>query len=141
MKTFEIRNQSSDVKIYALADTYEELFSVALEGLCELLLPDNKLLDLEFDYSKSIVIESVDISTLLVDFLSYALSMMQKNKALFPKLEIKELSNDYLKGNIHGYPQENFNPMIKSISYHSTEIFPTKDNKFEVTIVPEIQNI
>ena len=141
MKSFEIRTQSDVLKIYALADSLKELFSASLEGLCELMHPNEGEPRTEFDFTKSITIESIDMSALLVDFLSYSLSLMHKNRAIFSKIEIKELDEDYLQGVLHGYNIEEFAKNVKSISFHGAEIFPTIDNKFEVTIVPEIGNI
>ena len=137
MKSFELLPHTADVRIKAKGSTLGYLFEAALEGLCKVIQPDYPFMDLDYTIIIEFEIKSFDETSLLIDFLSYVLTRMHNIRAIFPKVDIKELESGKMKAIIYGANIEGFATDVKAVTYHEAEII-IKDNFYETMIVLDI---
>lgn len=138
MGKYEILPHISDVRVKATAESLEELFTAALAGLNSIIKNDFDKSEMMGRLSEALNIESMNISTLLVDFLSEILTLSHMHKALFEISLFQEFDGNHLKAELTGYPVEGFDEDIKAVTYTETEIMKNKKNQYEAVIVMDI---
>src|SRR5258705_6138560 len=92
---FSIVGHTADAKIEIVAESKEQLFSLALKGMCAILDPvmpectkkGDEFLCTKFTVQHKIEIESPDIDALLVDFLSEALCLSDTNNEAYLRID------------------------------------------------------
>ncbi|MEM4261239.1 MAG: archease [Candidatus Woesearchaeota archaeon] len=122
MRKFRIGSHTADKTIIVESDSYEGLFTSAMEGLAYLLSGEDKSRENESEVIKKIKIESIDSSCLIVDFLSEVLSQSYINKVIFHKIKYDILSETELSATIKGNKIEEFEEDIKAITYFGANI-------------------
>src|SRR3989344_5906155 len=125
MKEFEILEHTADLKIRAFGKTKQELFFNALEGMFSALRAtiDNEQQTID----RKVKIKSVDLNSLLVDFLSEALYQSNINKEVYNKAEFIKFSDIEIEGVIYGQKYEELSEEIKAVTYHGLEIKQRND--------------
>ncbi len=141
---FEIKNQKSTHSVKASTERFDRPERLAAEGLSRmssgLILSPSAVSpstvssglsncsgpNCETEVSKiKIKVESVDINSLLVDFLSEILAKSQINKVVYQVLKIKyqKLKESVkLEAEILGYLVEQFDEDIKAVTYQDLDI-------------------
>ncbi len=138
MKTFKVLPHTADVRLWVEADRLEELFAAALEGMAALMkespaeLKQGKVIEMTLE------LEAPDITALLIDFLSTALTLAHEKKAVFTEVRFDNLNNQTLKGTIKGFETDGFDDDIKAVTYHEAEVKKNVSGKFESMIVFDI---
>jgi SHS2 domain-containing protein len=144
VRTYQFLSHVADVRLKIEADTLEELFTAALEGMGNLIKKEvcqNSALvetDQENLLKEKIEISSIDTTTLLIDFLSEVLTHTQVNKAVYCKIRFEKLTTNFLSATIFGKQTENFDEDIKAVTYHEAEIKKNENGNFETIIVFDI---
>lgn len=134
MKKFEFLEHTADVKMRVFGATLKELFCNAVLGMATIQMPNFKLqIPNKFQNSKSkiqkeIKVKSLDIETLLVDFLSEVLTQSDINNIVFPKAKIKRLTKNAIEAEIFGYKIDKFKEDIKAVTYHGVEVKKVGDH-------------
>jgi SHS2 domain-containing protein len=138
MGKYEMLPHISDVRVKVSAETLKELFEAALTGM-------NSIIKNDFDKSKTeaglkeiLNINSMNISTLLVDFLSEILTLSHTHKALFVIFSFLQFNDNHLNAKLTGYKVDGFDEDIKAVTYTETEIIMNKENQYEAVIVMDI---
>lgn len=134
MKQFEILEHKADLKIRAFGTTKEELFQNALLAMAE----SQKGEDNSSKTERRIRTESIDLSSLLVDFLSQVLYLSQVNKETYNNIKFKKFSDTKLEGELSGQKIERFDEDIKAVTHHNLNISQNKEGIWEVTILFDI---
>lgn len=137
MKKYTFLPHTADIRIFVESDNIEDLFSVSLEAICSILISGEVDIHQQFTLEEFLEIESFDQSALLIDFLSDALVIMNKHKAIFPYVSIQSLEVRKLSAKIYGYPVDEFKEDIKAITYHEANIQQI-ENIFQTKIVLDI---
>lgn len=135
MKKFETLEHKADLKIRAFGKEKSELFSNALLGMSESMRPEIKG---EEKTKHEIKIKSLDLPTLLVDFLSEVLYLSQINKEVYFDIKFKKLTNTELEGKTIGQKVERFGEDIKAVTYHDLDIHQIENGRWEATILFDI---
>ncbi len=151
MKIYKLLPHTADVRLYVEADTMPELFQAAVEGMAQILsrlggikseTKNQKLKiknkDRKTEIAKSINLTSPDTTSLLIDFLSEALTYSQEEKAVFRKADIKKLTDTSIEAEIFGERVDEFDEDIKAVTYHEAEIKKNEKGNWEVVIVFDI---
>jgi len=131
---YEILEHKADLKIRAFGKTKEELFQNALLAMTE----SQKGEDSSSKTERRIRTESMDLSSLLVDFLSQVLYLSQVNKETYNNIKFKKFSDTKLEGKLSGQKIERFGEDIKAVTYHNLNISQNKEGIWEVTILFDI---
>ena len=134
IKKYELLEHPSDLKIKAFGETKEELFSNALFGMEECLKPETR----EGTIEREVKISSVDLSGLMVDFLSEALYLTQVNKEAYFEARFSKLTDKELEGRIIGKKAERFGEDIKAVTYYDLDVKQKDDGSWEAVVLFDI---
>lgn len=135
MGKYQILEHKADLKIRAFGKTKEELFLNTILGMEENLKPeaqDRRKIERE------IKISSIDLSALLVDFLSEVLYLNQVNKEIYNDTTFKKFTDTEIDGILKGQKVEGFGEDIKAVTYHDLDIHQRKDGVWESTVLYDI---
>lgn len=146
-KDFEIIPHTADLKIRVYGKTREELFANALTGMFQAVRPiapecryDNhdRLVCLKLPISRDIGVNSGDINSLLVDFLSYALYLSDVHNEAYLQVAIDSLSDHCIIAQVKGIAIKGFEESeIKAVTYHDLHIVQ-KNGLWQTEIVFDI---
>jgi SHS2 domain-containing protein len=134
MKKYEILEHKADLKIRTWGRTKEELFVNALLAMQDSMKPELS----EGKVKRKIFIESSDISTPLVDFLSELLYLIQVNKEIYSYVNFKVFSGNKIEAELIGQKVERFGEDIKAATYHRLDIHQKADGTWEATVLFDI---
>jgi SHS2 domain-containing protein len=132
MKKYEILEHKADLKIKAFGRTKKELFSNILLGMTESQKPEIKNKE---EVRRRIEIKSLDLPSLLVDFLSEALYLSQINKEVYFETKFEKFSDSEIEGELIGQKVERFSEDIKAVTYHNLDIHQKKGKIWESTVL------
>ena len=127
MKKYEILPHPAELRLRIYGKTIEELFINAAFALAKI---QGKNIALRRRssmkcYKKIIKIQSVDINSLLVDFLSEILAKSQINKCVYLMSNVNcQMSGvkAELKATLIGFPVDRFDEDIKAVTYQDVDI-------------------
>lgn len=137
MSNFILLPHTADLRIKITADSIDELFSSATDALCTVLTGQVAIED-EISASSDFTIESIDLSTLLIDFLNHVLYLSIMNSKCYKLDKIIHLNDNKLHFFISGFNTKSFVEDIKAVTYHDAEIIQSDELKYEVTIIIDI---
>lgn len=131
---YEILEHKADLKIRVFAKEKPELFLNMLLAMSE----SQKAEVLPERVKKEIEIKSLDLSTLLVDFLSEVLYLSQTNNEVYNNIKSKKFTDTELKAEIFGQKVKRFGEDIKAVTYHNLDIHQREDGSWEATVLFDI---
>lgn len=137
MNSFEILPHTADVRLKVTADTLEELFRAGLNGMNAIMKPDFDKSQSLMNFRDSINVDSSDMNTLLIDFLSAILTLSHANKAVLHSVKFKRFEGSSLEAEVEGDTVDGFDEDIKAVTYTEAEI-KKNDGEYEVIIVFDI---
>jgi len=135
-KKYKILEHKADLKIKVFGKTKEELFENAVIGMQRAAnytptkQPTTKQLKIK--------IKSVDLLSLLVDFLSEVLYLIETEKLVFEKVEFEKFTEKEIEANLIGKPLKRMGVHIKGVTYHDLDIGQKKDGTWRATILFDI---
>lgn len=145
MKKYEILEHTADLKIRAFGKTKEELFLNMAQGMQAALRPKikNKISPPKagpplVEKIKIIKVKSANLETLLVDFLSEILYLIQVNKEVYDEIKFLKFSDAEIKTEISGKTVESFGEDIKGVTYHDLEIKKNQLGIWQATVLFDI---
>lgn len=127
VKDFELLPHTADIKIRAYGKTLKELFKNALIGMFQSIKPvspgcsyqHERLICPDLPISHAVHIESIELATLLVDFLSEALYLSDVNNEAYLDVVIHELTDKTVAATLKGVKVSGFEVVeIKAVTYH-----------------------
>ena len=134
-KKYEILEHVSDLKLRAFGKTKEELFLNMLLGMSESQKPEIKK---GKKTKREIKIKSLDLQTLLVDFLSETLYLSQVNREAYFNVKFRRFFDNEIEAELIGQKVERFGEDIKAVTYHGLNIRQREDGIREATILFDI---
>lgn len=122
-KKFEILPDGFGVRMRVRGKTVRELFRNALLGVTSYMSPGMAA------HAKSdrreheeIAIDTVDINSLLVDFLSRVVARSDMRNTVFTGVTFKKFGENFLSGQLTGVATDRFENEIRAISYSDVDI-------------------
>ncbi len=137
MARYKILPHTADIRLKVYGKDYEELFQNAAFGFANILFNDVEKLIKRARGHKKILIESVDVAALLVDFLNNLLAESNIEKKVFPRIKILRISPKLVEAQLFGVSVDHFDEDVKAVSYHNAEIRKT-DKGLEAELVLDI---
>lgn len=134
--SYKILEHTADVRMLVQADSLEKLFSDAVYGMMEILKP--RVEDKKKKTQRTIVLEAVDTTALLVDFLNEVLLSVHIHKEMYDEVIFETLSLHSLEATLRGFTASYFDEDIKAVTYHEAEVKETKDGNWETMIIFDI---
>ena len=132
-KKYEILEHPADLKIRSYGKEIAEVFSNMLEGMFKSCRPEMT----KEKVSREIKIESPDRESLLVNFLSEALSLADINKEVYLKARFNQLKDNYLEAKLEGYKIKSKELEIKAVTWHDLKI-ENKNDVWQATVLFDI---
>lgn len=146
MKDFELIEHTADLKIRVYGKTPKLLFINALKGMFQSIRPkapgcviqNDRLSCSSLPKKRFIDLRSINIESLLVDFLSEALYLSDTYHEAYLDANIIYFHQDHIKAEILGVAIEGFEGVeIKAVTYHDLHI-RSSNNVWCVDIVFDI---
>jgi SHS2 domain-containing protein len=129
---------TADLRLKVEADTLEELFFGALQGMASQLQPEAcrgaNVAEVKQEFSE----QAVDLTALLIDFLSQALTLSFEHQAVFCRLEVHRLTETTLSGCLYGQTVSAFHEDIKAVTYHNANVQQLESGNWETVIVFDV---
>ena len=138
MRLFKIIPHTADIRLRVEASSLAELFKVSLEGMNQILKKDLCERKIGSSETHQIQISSHDTTSLLIDFLSEALTLSHIHGAIFCEVEFARLGSDSLSAKLFGVKTETFDEDIKAVSYHEAEIVQNGKGNYQTNMVFDI---
>jgi len=132
---YEVLPHTADLRIRARGRTLADLFRGSLRGMSSVMR--SAALEMSPTIKREIAIAAPDEPSLLIDFLSEALSSAQVNREVYNGATFEELTTRSLRAILHGVPVDAFEKDIKAATYHGVEIKET-DEGYEATVIYDI---
>lgn len=135
MNKFKLLPHTGDWRIRASGSSLSEMFVAALYGMFAVAEPrkDEAALTVFREFS----VQSSEVSLLLVDFLSAALSYSDIYHEAYDRIEFDELSEIKAVGKFIGKPVAGFETQIKAVTYHDLEV-SKKDGQWEALVTLDV---
>ncbi|AHM56820.1 hypothetical protein EAL2_c15250 [Peptoclostridium acidaminophilum DSM 3953] len=137
MRRYSYLEHICDIRLKVEADSMEELFKAALDGMNS-IIAGGAAEGLPESFERRICVESMDYTCLLVDFLSEVLLLTHSHYNIFSRIEIESLSSSRLEAVLHGRRVEEFDEDIKAVTYHEAEVVKNSQGNYESVIVFDI---
>jgi SHS2 domain-containing protein len=135
--SFEVLAQRDSTQLRVSAGTIEDVFRESLRGLA-VVLHRGYAHTCVTPLAVPIKVSSVDVSSLLVDFLSEVLYQSELHKVIFSDLRLKHFTNTELSGEISGCGIARFERPIRLVSYEAARFLRGEDRKWHATISLEL---
>lgn len=117
---YRIEQHVADIRLRVSAGTVEELFRDAMRGLFAVLsptaAPDAR------EMQRRIALESVDRTSVLVDFLGEVLVQAHIAKAAFTAIEFEALSETEIAATVRGVAPVVVERDVKAVTYHEADV-------------------
>lgn len=138
MKSHKILAHTADTRLYAEGSSLAELFEAAMEGMNRIIKKNGCGESGEFPLVKNIAVSSVDLTSLLIDFLSEVLAFSHEERALFCRVEFLKLAENSLTAKIFGKKADGFDEDIKAVTYHEAEVKKNKKGNWKTVVIFDI---
>lgn len=117
---YRIEQHVADIRLRVSAGTVEELFRDAMRGLFAVLgptaAPDARAVQ------RRISLESIDRTSVLVDFLGEVLVQAHIAKVEFTTIEFETISETGVAAIVRGVTPVVFERDVKAVTYHEAEV-------------------
>ncbi len=134
--SYKILEHTADIRMLVQGGSLKELFSDAVLGMMKILKSD--IDNRGKEVQRTISVEAMDTTALLIDFLSEVLLAVQINKEIYNKVNFKNFSEQSLKAVLIGKAAQSLNEDIKAVTYHEAEIKKNEDGIWETKIVFDV---
>jgi len=136
MKKYEILEHKADLMIRAFGKDLKELFENAMIGMFASAKYEK---DVKSQKSKvTIKVKSLDLPSLLVDFLSEVLYSSEINREIYHQIQFRKFGDKNLAGILSGKKLKRVGVIIKGVTYHDLEIRQKEDKTWEATVLFDI---
>lgn len=132
---FKILEHTADLRIQVWGKTKEELFRNALQATFFAMKPE---IGKSGSETRPVKVESLDLETLLVNFLSACLSLGEINQEIYEDIKFSRLNNHALVGNLIARKREAVGLQIKAVTFHNLKIVKNEKGNYTTTIIYDI---
>jgi SHS2 domain-containing protein len=115
---YEILQHTADVRISVTAATIDALFAESLLALMEVMGGDA----LSEPIEETLTIDSVDRTSLLIDFLNEALLRCHLRRQRYTSASFSKLTESSLAATLHAAPIPEFAEDVKAVTYHEADV-------------------
>jgi SHS2 domain-containing protein len=134
MKKYEILEHTADIQIRAFGRSKQDVFKNAMLGMQESLYPKIK----NKKTGTKIKIDSENLESLLVDFLSEINYLNEVNLEVYNRVVFDKFSDTELEAELSGNKVERFGLQIKGITFHDLEIKQKEDGTWQATVLFDV---
>ncbi len=134
---YKFLDHSGDLKIFVKGKDLRGLFLNALQAMFSVITDKeiSQFLNSKNSSVRQFNIFSPDLESLLVDFLSEAISYSDINHEFYFDAHFDNLDRNLASGMFFGLPLEKKIVEIKGVTYHDLKISQNKEKEWEATIL------
>ena len=139
MRKYKVLEHISDLKIKVFGRNLKELFTNAMIAMFE--AARYKPWDNSQERKKikrELKISSIDLPSLLVDFLSEVLYLSEVHQEVYCEIQFKKMTNKEVEATLIGQRLERKGIVIKGVTYHNLNVCFNKDKIWEATVLFDI---
>jgi SHS2 domain-containing protein len=133
---FVIEQHTADVRLRLRGRTLEDLFTDGARALAAVMqpvpTPDVREYTFRFD------IDSVDTTSVLIDFLSDVLLRMHIDRARIDTVAFDRVDPLHVTGELRGIAPVEFGEDVKAVTYHEAEVVQNATGEWETGIVLDL---
>lgn len=137
MKSFVYESHTADIRMNLEGGSLEELFEAGLEGMAGLLSEESINRNTNCDLFQDIEVNAMDISTLLIDFLSHVLTLSHIHGVVFHVTGQLTVDHNIIKTRLCGIKHKCFETDIKAVTHHEADV-RFENGKWITTVVFDI---
>ena len=138
MRHHRLLPHTADTRLAITADSLEELFKGALEGLSDIVKHHVTKGPSDSSIVTQVDISSNDTTALLIDFLNNLLTKDVIEKVVFFDVVEFDIKNTKVIARVRGIAIDSFDEDIKAVTYHGAQIQQDRDGNYEVELVLDI---
>lgn len=138
MRTHEILPHIADARMRVTADSLEELFKGALEGMSEILRHEVTKWPSDPSTRTPITISAPDTTALLIDFLNEVLIVDLTEACILYDIAELVIKDNHARAVVQGMGVKGFDEDIKAVTYHGANIQKDSVGDYQVTVVFDI---
>lgn len=135
MKTYEILPHVADLQIRVFGRSKKGLLQNALGAMMEIQRPE---IEPGKTVKRNIVVNALDLPSLVVDFLSEILYLGQVHREVYSGMSFQRFSDISIKGQILGQKVKRFGEDIKAVTFHNLKVRRKKDKTWIAEILFDI---
>ena len=134
---YQFLPHTADIRMRVESDKLPSLFSAGVRGMSQILKEGGCSED-RYEIQRMITVNSLDITCLLIDFLSDVLTYCYTDKAVFCKVDFLEFSKEMLVAKVSGTSIDVFDEEIKAVTYHEADVIQNNSGLWESIVVFDI---
>ncbi|HLE25676.1 MAG TPA: archease [Thermodesulfobacteriota bacterium] len=134
--TYKILEHTADIRMIVQADSLEKLFSEAVYGMMKIIEP--KVNNIKAAIQRTIALEAVDSTALLIDFLNEVLLATHIHKEVYNEVIFKSLSEHSIEATLRGFIASSLGEDIKAVTYHEADVKKKNDGTWETMLIFDI---
>lgn len=134
--SYSFLGHTADMRMSVKGKTLEELFRDALLGMMAAADPD--IGKGAQGVKRTIRLGAPDITALLLDFLSEALTWAHTEREAYADVQFRSLSENSLEAELAGYRAESFGEDIKAVTYHEADVKKNSEGEWSTVIIFDI---
>ncbi|WP_165389830.1 archease [Cecembia calidifontis] len=138
MKSLEYLSHTADVRMKIQESSEEELFRIGVEEIGRILKAEVFENPPQANEMVEISLVSLDMTTLLVEFLNEVLLHSHTRKSVFFDVQFQHIGEKEVRAKILGKRVEAFDEDIKAVTYHEAQVEKNKSGMLETLIVLDI---
>lgn len=137
MRKYEFLPETKEICLKIEGDSLDEFFKAALAGMSEVIKKDFCGIRIETE-SKMVRITSLDLASLLIDFLSDVSQYTYEEGVVYCRVKFLKIESNLLEAEIYGREAKGLDSKIRSIRNQEPEIQKNAAGNWETTIIFEV---
>lgn len=133
--SYKIISHTADLRMKVSGSSPEKLFDSATAGMMFVLKKNPSKGKVVM---RQISVDSVNLTTLIVDFLNEVLSLTEIHKEIYTNVTINKLEEKSVSAELEGVAQEFFDEDIKAVTYHEAQVKKNKKGEWETILVFDV---
>lgn len=133
---YSIEQHTADVRLRLRAATLEELFTDGARALAAVMHPTER--DDARDYIFPFDVDSIDTTSVLIDFLSDVLLRMHIDRARIDEVVFTQVDALHVAGELRGVAPVAYEEDVKAVTYHEAEVVQNEAGEWSTGIVLDL---
>jgi len=135
---YEFLPHTADIRMRIQGNDPEDLFKAGVRGMASVLQEGICSNQEPPELERSLVLESPDRTSLLIDFLSEVLTLCYVENAVFCAVRFNKLNGTGLECTVYGFPINRLDEEIKAVTYTEARVVQTEGGTWVSDVVFDI---
>ena len=137
-KKYEVQENNDHVIIKAYGSSPKELFSNVVTALGSFQKPAPRLAVIKAKSKVPLFIESMDLNTMLVDFLEEIIYLNETEQEVYHDIKFSRFDDNKIEGRLMGLKVDNFDNHVKGVNFEKCNVKKVNSKKWEAEIVLDL---